>query len=120
MRSASPTLDPASPPPASAPTRKMGQDWHDLRSLNGLGFLREAAVNWSLEGAYDAYPQIEEEFSAALDESLSPRDPSMLLDLVAEFGLAPGSVAVDVGCGEAGRGSQSGFRRSEERRVGRS
>jgi predicted TPR repeat methyltransferase len=88
----------------------MGQDWHDLRSLNGLGFLREAAVNWSLEGAYDAYPQIEEEFSAALDESLSPRDPSMLLDLVAEFGLAPGSVAVDVGCGEAGRGSQSGFR----------
>lgn len=63
-------------------------------------------MTWSLEGAYDAYPQIEEEFSAALDESLSPRDPGMLLDLVAEFRLAPGSVALDVGCGE-GRHSRA-------------
>ena len=57
-------------------------------------------MTWSLEGAYDAYPQIEEEFSTELEESLNPRDPGMLLDLVADLGLAPGSVAIDVGCGE--------------------
>jgi SAM-dependent methyltransferase len=57
-------------------------------------------VTWSLEQAYDAYPQIEEEFSAALDESLHPRGPDLLFDLVARFGLPPGAVALDVGCGE--------------------
>ena len=55
---------------------------------------------WSLEQAYDAYPQIEEEFSAALDRSLDPRGPDLLYDLVARLGLAPGAVALDVGCGE--------------------
>ena len=57
---------------------------------------------WSLEQAYDAYPRIEEEFSAALDESLRPRGPGQLLDLVAGLGLPPGAVALDVGCGEGG------------------
>jgi SAM-dependent methyltransferase len=57
-------------------------------------------VTWSLEQAYDAYPQIEEEFSAALDESLHPRGPGQLLDLVAGMGLAPGAATLDVGCGE--------------------
>ena len=57
-------------------------------------------MTWSLEQAYDVYPQIEEEFSAALDESLHPRGPDQLLDLVAGMGLAPGAVALDVGCGE--------------------
>ncbi len=57
-------------------------------------------MTWSLEQAYDAYPQVEEEFSAALDESLSPRGPELLFDLVAGLGLAPGAVALDVGCGE--------------------
>ncbi len=55
---------------------------------------------WSLEQAYDAYPQIEEEFSAVLDESLRPRGPDLLYDLVARLGLAPGAVVLDVGCGE--------------------
>jgi hypothetical protein len=30
-------------------------------------------VTWSLEQMYDAYPQVEEEFSAALDQSPHPR-----------------------------------------------
>jgi hypothetical protein len=30
-------------------------------------------MTWSLEQAYEEYPQIEEEFSAALDQSLRPR-----------------------------------------------
>ena len=59
-------------------------------------------MEWSLEQFYDAYPQIEEEFSAALDESLHPRGPGQLLDLVAGMGLPPGTVALDVGCGEGG------------------
>jgi predicted TPR repeat methyltransferase len=57
-------------------------------------------VTWSLEQAYEEYPQIEEEFSAALDESLHPRGTDLLYDLVARLGLAPGAVALDVGCGE--------------------
>jgi SAM-dependent methyltransferase len=57
-------------------------------------------VPWSLEQAYDAYPRIEEEFSAVLDQSLDPRGPDLLYDLVARLGLAPGAVALDVGCGE--------------------
>jgi SAM-dependent methyltransferase len=57
-------------------------------------------VTWSLEQAYDVYPRIEEEFSAALDESLHPRGPDLLFDLVARLGLAPGAAALDVGCGE--------------------
>jgi SAM-dependent methyltransferase len=57
-------------------------------------------VTWSLEQAYDVYPRIEEEFSVALDESLHPRGPDLLYDLVASLGLAAGAVALDVGCGE--------------------
>jgi SAM-dependent methyltransferase len=57
-------------------------------------------MTWSLEQAYDAYPQVEEEFSVALDESLNPRGPELLFDLVAGLGLGPGAVALDVGCGE--------------------
>ncbi|MFL6072796.1 MAG: class I SAM-dependent methyltransferase [Mycobacteriales bacterium] len=60
-------------------------------------------TRWSLEQAYDAYPRIEEEFSAALDESLHPRGPDVLYDLVAGMGLPPGAVALDVGCGEGGQ-----------------
>jgi len=55
---------------------------------------------WSLEQAYDAYPQIEEEFSAALDQSLDPRGPDLLYDLVARLRLAPSAVVLDVGSGE--------------------
>jgi SAM-dependent methyltransferase len=65
------------------------------------GFGQEVAmVTWSLDHSYGEYPEIEEEFTAALDESLAPRGPDVLFDLVAGFGLPPGAVAVDVGCGE--------------------
>ena len=46
---------------------------------------------WSLREAYDAYPRIEEEFEAALDESLAPRGPEMLLDLVSDLGYEVGA-----------------------------
>jgi len=55
---------------------------------------------WSLVQAYDAYPQIEEEFSAALDQSLDPRGPDLLYDVVARLRLAAGAVVLDVGSGE--------------------
>lgn len=55
---------------------------------------------WSLAQAYDAYPRVEEEFQAALDESLCPRGPEMLYDLVGDLRLPPEAVVVDAGCGE--------------------
>ncbi len=53
-----------------------------------------------LEFSYGEYEQIEEAFGEALDESLAPRGPDGLYDLVAGFGLEPGAVAVDAGCGD--------------------
>jgi SAM-dependent methyltransferase len=41
-----------------------------------------------------------EEFDAALEESLGPRGFGMMMDLVAELGLPPGSMALDVGARE--------------------
>jgi SAM-dependent methyltransferase len=55
---------------------------------------------WSLEAAYDAYPRIEKEFEVALDETLSPRGPEMLFDLVGDLGYEKGARVLDVGCGE--------------------
>jgi SAM-dependent methyltransferase len=57
-------------------------------------------VPFSLEQSYGSYWQIEAEFAAALEESLNPRGMDQLLDLVAEMGLAPGAVTLDVGCGD--------------------
>src|ERR1022692_792529 len=57
-------------------------------------------VTWSLDQAYDAYPQIGGEFEEALDQSLDPRSPGMLYDLVAGLVLPPGAVTIDVGCCE--------------------
>jgi SAM-dependent methyltransferase len=57
---------------------------------------------WSLDQAYESFPEIEERFQSALDESLDPRGPDLLFDLVAAFELPPGSTVVDVGCGEGG------------------
>lgn len=48
----------------------------------------------------DAYDLIEEQFNRALDESLDPAGPRTLYRYVAGMGLAPGAIAVDVGCGE--------------------
>lgn len=58
------------------------------------------ANTWSLGFAYEQYPELEEQFEAALDRSLAPRGPDVLLKLVGSFGLPEGSAAVDVGCGE--------------------
>jgi len=52
-----------------------------------------------LEG-YDKYPRIEEAFQAALDESLNPRGPELLYEMVGKLGLPPGAHVVDLGCGE--------------------
>jgi SAM-dependent methyltransferase len=53
-----------------------------------------------LEQSYDEFPRIEEAFHRALDQSLSPRGPEVLYELVAGLELAPRSTAIDVGCGE--------------------
>jgi SAM-dependent methyltransferase len=50
--------------------------------------------------SYTGFEDIEEEFSSALDRSLEPRGPAMLLDVVGSLGLPVGSVAIDVGSGE--------------------
>lgn len=55
---------------------------------------------WDREFFYDAYPRLEERFAARLDESLAPRAPSVLLQVVRELGLQPDSLVVDMGCGE--------------------
>lgn len=47
----------------------------------------------------DAHPRLEAACVAMLDESLEPRDPSMLLATVRSLELPPDSMAVDVGCG---------------------
>ena len=55
---------------------------------------------WDRTFFYDTYPRLEEAFAARLDESLAPRDPSILLQVVRELDLPPDSRVVDVGCGE--------------------
>jgi len=57
-------------------------------------------VSEGLVANYDAFPRIEEEFHAALEESLAPRGPDVLYDLVARLGLPRGASAIDAGCGE--------------------
>jgi len=49
---------------------------------------------------YDNYPRIEAAFQAALDESLHPRGPDFLYELVSKLDLPPGANVVDLGCGE--------------------
>jgi SAM-dependent methyltransferase len=46
------------------------------------------------------YDLIEEDFNQFLDESLEPRGPEMLFDLVDALGLAPGATVLDLGCGK--------------------
>ncbi len=55
---------------------------------------------WDREFFYDTYPRVEDAFAARLDESLAPRAPSILLQVVRELDLRPDSRVVDVGCGE--------------------
>jgi SAM-dependent methyltransferase len=58
----------------------------------------------SLQQSYDRYERIEEQFQTFLDESLRPRGPELLYDIVAGLGLPPGASLLDLGCG---RGEQS-------------
>lgn len=53
-----------------------------------------------LDEFYDDYPRIEEAFQAVLDESLHPRSPEMLYEMVSNLGLRPGANVLDLGCGE--------------------
>ena len=48
----------------------------------------------------DNFDDIEEAFQAALDESLDPRGPDSLFDLVERLDVRPDGLAVDVGCGD--------------------
>src|SRR3954447_16377668 len=74
---------------------------------------RRSALSEWLDEFYTEYPQIEPAFLAALDESLEPRGPDQLYDLVDDMALPAGSVAADVGCGvgrHAVRLAERGFR----------
>jgi cyclopropane fatty-acyl-phospholipid synthase-like methyltransferase len=57
-------------------------------------------VNRRLEESYGEFERVEEAFRAALDESLRPRSPELLYEIVEGLGLPEGSVVVDVGCGD--------------------
>ncbi len=49
---------------------------------------------------YDDYPRIEAAFQDALDESLDPRGPELLHEMVAKLRLPPEAKVLDLGCGE--------------------
>src|ERR1035437_5158307 len=55
---------------------------------------------WTLAQALAEYPPSEGEVEEALDQRLAPPRPGMVYDLIRGLGLAPGAVAIDVGCGE--------------------
>jgi SAM-dependent methyltransferase len=57
-------------------------------------------VGTTLEDSYDEYPRIEEAFQAFLDESLHPRGPDVLFDVLAGLRLPAGTAVLDLGCGE--------------------
>lgn len=56
----------------------------------------------SLDPSQDEFDRIEAAFGAALDESLHPRGPGLLYDIVGQLGLPPQATVLDLGCG-AGR-----------------
>jgi SAM-dependent methyltransferase len=53
-----------------------------------------------LAWSYDEFPKIEEAFGVAVDQSLAPRGPDLLFELVGAMGISTGSTVVDVGCGD--------------------
>jgi len=60
----------------------------------------DASTPFELGESYDAFPRIEEEFQAALDESLILRGPDLLFGLVGDLRLPAAARVIDVGCGE--------------------
>jgi ubiquinone/menaquinone biosynthesis C-methylase UbiE len=54
----------------------------------------------SLHDSYDEFPRIEDAFQAALDQSLHPRGPDLLFDIVGELALPRGASVIDLGCGD--------------------
>ena len=57
-------------------------------------------IDPSLIEDYDHYPRIEAEFQSALDESLNPRGPELLYEIVGGLGLPERADVLDLGCGE--------------------
>lgn len=62
----------------------------------------DPVTSFDLGEYYDAFPRVEQEFQEALGDSLSPRGPELLYDLVDTFRLPAGASVIDVGCGEGG------------------
>ncbi|TMB68116.1 MAG: class I SAM-dependent methyltransferase [Chloroflexi bacterium] len=62
--------------------------------------LQMRRTNPSLTEDYDYYPRIEAEFQSALDQSLNPRGPELLYEIVGDLGLPAKTDALDLGCGE--------------------
>jgi SAM-dependent methyltransferase len=60
----------------------------------------ESTTSASLDEYYDDYGRIETAFQDALDESLDPRGPDFLYEVVTKLGLPSGANVVDLGCGE--------------------
>jgi ubiquinone/menaquinone biosynthesis C-methylase UbiE len=81
-------------------TSPTGATRSDNRLVGESGAIRGDAVSWSLDQAYGEFPQIEDEFSADLDESLHPRGPDVLYDIIGQQSFPAGAAALDVGCGE--------------------
>jgi SAM-dependent methyltransferase len=61
---------------------------------------RRRGERLSLQESYEVWERIESQFNETLDLSLDPRGPDMLYDLVGNFALPMGAVALDVGCGK--------------------
>jgi SAM-dependent methyltransferase len=59
-----------------------------------------STTSTSLDAFYDDYERIEAAFQDALDESLSPRGPDFLYEVVDKLGLPSGADIVDLGCGK--------------------
>jgi SAM-dependent methyltransferase len=63
-----------------------------------------------MDYSYQEFPLVEEAFAAALDESLDPRGPDSLYEIVAGLAIGPGSLVLDVGCGDGRHAFELGRR----------
>ena len=63
--------------------------------------MKDAPRMRSVEEVYGSALAEEEAFADTLDQSLSPRGPGLMFELVAGLGLPPGSLALDIGAREA-------------------